>query len=714
MNYAQEIAAELDLPLDAVAGAIALFDAGNTLPFIARYRKEQTGGLDEEELRQVRSLLEQLRTLEDRRQTILSTIEEQDQLTPELHQALLAADTITALEDLYRPYKPKRRTRADVAREKGLQELADMILEQVLTEQSAAQLAAPFISDEVPTTKEALAGARDIVAQTISDDPNVRQAARSGALKHAQIHAEKREDADDPRGTYQLYYDFEAPVSRLRPHQILALNRGEDENVLRVRVQVPDHDWMSAIGGSFHTNRRSPLSDQLVAAATDAARRLLLPAIERDVRRALTERAEEHAIRVFAQNVRALLSQPPLTGHTVLGIDPGFRTGCKVAVIDHSGKVLDTATIYPHQPQKQWREASSILKRLIARHNATLVAIGNGTASRETEQLTAELIREHKGEDASLHYLIVDEAGASVYSASPLARAELPQMDVSLRGAVSIARRVQDPMAELVKIDPKSLGVGMYQHDVNQTALAEALDAVVESVVNRVGVDVNTASPALLTYVAGLGPTLAERIVAHRDEHGPFPTREAIKDVSGIGPKTFEQAAGFLRVHGGEQPLDATAIHPESYHVAEAVLARAGLSADASLIEREPALNALQEQRTLSALAAELDVGVPTLTDIFEQLVRPGRDPREDLPAPILRSDVLSMDDLKEGMRLKGTVRNVVDFGAFVDVGVKQDGLLHRSQIPAGVQPQVGNVIEVRILKLEPERGRIGLGWSNE
>jgi uncharacterized protein len=697
-----------------VEGAIALFDAGNTLPFIARYRKEQTGGLDEEQLRRVRSLLDRLRTLEDRRQTILDTIEEQGQLTPELRQALLGAETLTELEDLYRPYKPRRRTRADVAREKGLQALADMILEQVLADESAEQLAAPFVSDAVPTVEEALSGARDIVAQTISDAPDVRQTTRERALRHARLATEKRDEADDPRGTYQLYYDFEAQVSRLRPHQILALNRGEDEGVLRVRVQVRDHDWMSAIGGSFHIDRRSPLSRQLVAAASDAAQRLLLPAIERDVRRILTERAEEHAIGVFAENLRALLSQPPLMGHTVLGIDPGFRTGCKVAVVDPSGKVLDTATIYPHEPQKQWREASSILKRLIARHDVTLIAIGNGTASRETEQLVAELIRKRGDDAAALRYLIVDEAGASVYSASPLARAELPAMDVSLRGAVSIARRVQDPLAELVKIDPKSLGVGMYQHDVNQTQLAEALDAVVESVVNRVGVDVNTASPALLTYIAGLGPTLAERIVAYRDEHGPFPTRAAIKNVSGIGPKTFEQAAGFLRVRGGEQPLDATAIHPESYDVAEAVLARAGLSAEAPPDERERALATLREQQPLSALADALGVGVPTLTDILEQLGRPGRDPREDLPAPILRSDVLSMDDLGEGMRLKGTVRNVVDFGAFVDIGVKQDGLLHRSKIPADVQLQVGDVIDVEILRLEPERGRIGLGWPGE
>jgi len=707
MNYAQKIAAELNLQVNQAVNAIELFDAGNTLPFIARYRKEATGGMDEEQLRRLSGLLDKLRALEDRRQTVLSTIEEQGKLTPELREQLLAAETLTELEDLYRPYKPRRRTRADVAREQGLQGLADMILEQAHTEQSVEQIAAPFITDEVETIEEALSGARDIVAQTISDHADVRQTTRGKALRRATLRTEKKDDADDPQGTYQLYYEFKKQVSRLQAHQILAINRGAEEDVLRVSVEVPERDWRVSIAATFPTDPCSPLVEQLRLAVDDAAQRLLLPAIERDVRRRLTERAEAHAIRVFADNVRALLSQPPLTGYTVLGIDPGFRTGCKVAVADSAGKVLDTATIYPHEPQNQQEAALRNLKKLIARHDVSLIAIGNGTASRETEQLAAELIKnlDH------VRYLIADETGASVYSASPLARAELPEMDVSLRGAVSIARRVQDPLAELVKIDPKSLGVGMYQHDVNQTQLSEALDDVVESVVNQVGVDVNTASPALLTHIAGIGPTLAKRIVKHRDTNGPFPNREAIKDVQGIGPKTFQQAAGFLRINHGDHPLDASAIHPESYDIAEAVLARAGLTPETPLAQRDAALADLLKGCPPPQLAEELDAGIPTLIDILRQLVRPGRDPREDLPAPILRSDVLKMEDLTTHMRLKGTVRNVVDFGAFVDIGVKNDGLLHRSQIPAGERLQVGDVIDVTILSLEPERGRIGLGW---
>ncbi|MFL7811210.1 MAG: helix-hairpin-helix domain-containing protein, partial [Anaerolineae bacterium] len=489
---------------------------------------------------------------------------------------------------------------------------------------------------------------------------------------------------------------------------------GEAENALRVRVEIATRDWRSAVGAVFPPDPKSPLVQQLLLAAEDGAQRLLLPAIERDVRRALTETAEAHAIAVFATNLRALLGRPPLAGHTVMGIDPGYRTGCKVAVVDFTGKVLDTATIYPHEPQKRWDEAKRTLAELSAKHAITLIAIGNGTASRETESLVAELISDLQSPLTSLHYLITSEAGASVYSASPLARAELPDLDVSMRGAVSIARRVQDPLAELVKIDPQSIGVGMYQHDVNQTELAESLDGVVESVVNQVGVDLNTASPALLTYVAGVGPKLAERIVAHRDEHGPFPSRATLSDVPGLGPKTFEQAAGFLRVREGSNPLDGSAIHPESYAVAEAVLARAGLSPETPPANRETPLTALRKQQPLEELAAELGTGVPTLADIFEQLVRPDRDPRQDAPAPILRSDVLKMEDLQPGMQLKGTVRNVVDFGAFVDVGVKSDGLLHRSQIPRETSLQVGDVIEVEILSVEPERGRIGLGWTEE
>ena len=712
-EYAGKIAAQLTIRPPQVAATIELLDGGNTIPFIARYRKEVTGGLDEDQLRAIQSQLEALRKLDERRESILASIEEQGKLTPELRTQLLAADTLTALEDLYQPYKPKRRTRAMIAREKGLQPLADQILAQLRSRDSAESLAAAFLNEKVANSEEALAGARDIVAETISDHPEVRRATREKALKFANASAGKIEDAVDEKQVYALYYDFQLRLDKLRPHQILALNRGEEQKVLRVAVDIPERDWRNAVSNVFRPHPLSPLAGQLEEAIDDAAKRLLLPAIERDVRTTLTEMAEMHAIQVFGANLRGLLTQPPLAGQTVLALDPGFRTGCKVAVVDPSGKLLDTDTIYPHPPQNQKAASLRTLKGLVEQYSVTLITIGNGTASRETEQLVAELINNViKGKP--LHYLMVNEAGASVYSASPLAKAELPGLDVSLRSAVSIGRRIQDPLAELVKIDPKSIGVGMYQHDVNQKALAQALDGVVESVVNRVGVDLNTASPALLTYVAGIGPKLAERIVAYRNEHGAFPTRKAILKVSGLGPKAFEQAAGFLRVRGGDEPLDASAIHPESYTVAYKVLKQVKLEPTAPMQEREAKLSALQKAQPLTQLAATLGTGEPTLADIFKQLVRPGRDPREDLPAPILRNDVLSMDDLQPGMELAGTVRNVIDFGAFVDIGVKQDGLLHRSQIPRGQQLTVGEVITVEIQKVEKERGRISLGWPGK
>lgn len=715
MNYAQEIASQLAIEPQQAASAIELLDTDNTVPFIARYRKEATGGLDDENLRRLSDLLVKLRSLDDRRQTVLKSIEEQGKLTPELHQKILAAASMTALEDLYQPYKPKRRTRASIARDRGLQGLADMILDQPYPTPGLRELAAPFLSDQVPTVEAAWAGARDIVAETISDRADVRQATRAKALQWATLRSEKIDEASDERGVYRLYYDFELRVDKLRPHQVLAINRGESEKILRVRVIVPERDWRRAIEAVFKPDRRSPLAGQLQDAILDAAERLLLPAIERDVRRELSQAAESHAIQVFAENLRALLNQPPLADLSVVGIDPGFRTGSKVAVVDATGKVQETATIYPHEPQRRWEQALEILAQLIQRYGATLIAIGNGTASRETEQLVAELIQRLRSDSQlDVHYLIVNEAGASVYSASSLARSELPGMDVSLRGAVSIARRVQDPLAELVKIDPKSIGVGMYQHDVDQKQLSQSLNEIVESVVNQVGVDVNTASPALLTYVSGIGPKLAERIVEHRDAHGPFLQREDLRAVSGLGPKAFEQSAGFLRIHSGKNPLDSSAIHPESYHIAQAVLKQAGISTATPPEERKRSLDALLQRIPVEALARQLNTGTPTLEDILEQLVRPGRDPRQDLPKPILRSDVLSMDDLSEGMQMKGIVRNVVDFGAFVDIGVKQDGLLHRSQIPRQVELQVGDIVDVIILKVEPERGRIGLGWPGE
>ena len=709
MTYAEQIAAKLAIGAGQAAAAIGLLDAGNTVPFVARYRKEATGGLDEDQLRRLGELLGGLRALDERREAILSSVEAQGSLTAELRAALLGATTRTELEDLYLPFKPKRRTRASVARDRGLEPLARLVLAQARQPATAREAAARFVSPDVPTPDDALAGARDIVAETVADDAAVRSRVREKAFRWGTLRAERIASAGDARGVFELYYDFALRVDRLRPHQVLALNRGESEKVLRVRLDVPERDWRHAVAERYRPDPRSPFAGELELACQDAAKRLLLPAVERDVRGELGERAEAHAIAVFAENLRGLLTQPPLAGHTVLGIDPGFRSGCKAAAVDATGRVLETATVYPHEPQSQWDRALRTLASVAARHRVTLVAIGNGTASRETERLAAELIREAAA--AGLHYLTVSEAGASVYSASPLARAELPDLDVTLRGAVSIARRAQDPLAELVKIEPKAIGVGMYQHDVDQAKLDAALAGVVESVVNRVGVDANTASSALLAHVAGIGPKLAGRIVAHRDGAGAFRNRRQLLKVSGLGPKAFEQAAGFLRVRDGDEPLDASAIHPESYTAAAALLRMAGTSMTAPTRDREAALAALRAARPLSELAGEVGAGVPTLEDIFEQLARPGRDPRTELPPPILRSDVLSMDDLRPGMRLNGTVRNVVDFGAFVDIGVKQDGLLHRSCWPRGASLGVGDVVEVAVLRVERERGRIALGW---
>ena len=707
MTYEEKISNLLNVQTSRVAAAVRLLDEGNTIPFIARYRKEMTGTLDEEQLRQVQEHLSRLRTLDERRDTILASIAEQGKLTPELREAILGAETLTGLEDLYLPYRPKRRTRASIAKEKGLQGLADLILAQPLRSPTPAQAAAAYLNEQVPDVESALAGARDIAAETISDHAEVRAQMRAKAMQWGTLLCEKVEGAEDPKQVFQLYYAYETRVERLRPHQVLAINRGEREKVLKVRMEMPERDWLAPIQNYFRVDRRSPFADQLEEAIRDAGERLLLPAIERDVRRSLSESADQHAIQVFASNLRALLSQPPMLGQIVLGIDPGFRTGCKVAVVDETGKLLATDTIYPHEPQKRTKEALETLRQLVERYGVTLITIGNGTASRESEQLVAHLTRDRAG----LHYLIVNEAGASVYSASPLARAEMPTLDVSLRGAVSIARRAQDPLAELVKIDPKSIGVGLYQHDVDQGQLADSLTGVVESVVNRVGVDVNTASPALLTYVAGIGPKLAEKIVAYREENGPFQNRQQIKKVSGLGAKAFEQSAGFLRIRSGDTPLDASAIHPESYAAAKAVMERAGITVGTPADQKKAALEKLRKAQPMAELAGQLNTGVPTLEDIFEQLVRPGRDPRQDLPVPILRSDVLSMEDLSAGMNMKGTVRNVVDFGAFVDIGVKQDGLLHRSQMPAWVILQVGDIIDVQIVGVETERGRISLKW---
>ena len=708
--YADTLAREINVRAEQVNAAIELLDEGNTIPFIARYRKEATGILDEEQLRQVVDLLEKRRGLDQRRETVLASIDAQGKLTAELKACILAVESLTALEDLYQPYKPKRRTRAAIARENGLQSLADLILTQARTRQSALEHAQAFINEKVTSPEDALAGARDIVAETISEHSDVRSQTRERALQRGVLRCDQIQGGEDTKRVFELYYAFEMRIDRIRPHQILAINRGETEKVLRAHLIIEERDWLGSIYSVFRADQRSTFYDQMNLAVVDGAERLLLPAIERDVRRTLTEKAEIHAISVFSANLRALLSQPPLSGHIVLGLDPGFRTGSKIAVVDRTGKVIYTGTIYPHEPQKKWKDSIEQLQKLVENFHVSLIAIGNGTASRETEQLVASLIKAHPG----LKYIMVSEAGASVYSASPLARAEMPDLDVSLRGAVSIARRLQDSLAELVKIDPKSIGIGMYQHDVDQTELGRALGGVVESVVNKVGVDANTASPALLTYVSGIGPKLAEKIVQFRNENGPFASREDIKRVSGLGPKAFEQAAGFLRVRGGTNPLDESAIHPESYAIATQVLKKAGIQASASIDLRREKVEKMRTSAPLSKLAIDLGVGLPTFEDILEQLVRPGRDPRQDTPLPILRSDVLSLGDLAEGMRLKGTVRNAVDFGAFVDIGVKQDGLLHRSQVPPGRALAPGDIVDVEILKIEPERGRISLRWAGD
>jgi uncharacterized protein len=707
MTNIERIASLYRIPAERVSAAVSLLDEGNTIPFIARYRKEATGELDEEQLRGIQEELARLRSLDDRRETILNTIRDAEKLTPELQASILAAATRTELEDLYLPYKPRRKTRAGTARELGLQPLAEMILQQEPGGLPLDEIAQPYLSDQVKTTADAWQGARDIAAETISDSPAIRRALRTRAFKVGEIATQKTTRAEDPRGVYQDYYQYKSPVNRLRPHQTLAINRAEAEGILKARIDIPEGEWKQIITRSFRPNPDSPLASELQLAIEEAAGRLLLPAIERDLRRQLTEKAENRALEIFVKNLRALLLQPPLAGYTMLGLDPGFRTGCKVAVVDPTGKALETATIYPVPPRSDSEGAREIVLGLIRKYGVDLIAIGNGTASRETETFIAELIQDLEG----VSYLMVSEAGASVYSASKLAGRELPEMDVSLRGAVSIARRVQDPLAELVKIDPQSLGVGMYQHDVNQGRLKKTLEGVVESVVNQVGVDINTASPALLAYVSGIGRGLAERIVAYRDQAGSFPERGALLDVPGMGEKTYQQAAGFLRIRDGSDPLDTTAIHPESYQAARKIIQQAGLALDAEPKVREDALVRLSKERTAEDLASSLAVGVPTLVDIFKQLASPGRDPREDLPKPFLRKDILTIQDLVEGMELPGTVQNVVEFGAFVDLGLKTAGLLHRSKIPPGVGLNLGDIIRVSILNVDQERGRISLGW---
>ena len=708
------LTSRLGLPRYQVERTVSLFEQDNTVPFIARYRKEVTGGLDEEVLANFRDELNALRKLDDRQKSVLKSIEEQGSLTPELEEAIEEADTLQQVEDLYLPYKPKRRTRAQVAREKGLEPIAEWILEQLHFDMSLEEAVAGYINDDVPSPDEAWQGARDIVAEIISDDARSRDVARRLTWDYAQLESTAGDTTQDEKGIFETYYEFGNRLNYLKPHQVLAINRGESEKVLKARIAVEPEPIITQLSGIYPPDYNSPVSDNLLLAIEDSYKRLIKPAIEREVRRDLTAWADEHAITVFATNLRNLLLTPPLKDQVVLAIDPGFRTGCKVAIIDITGKVLDTTTIYPHPPRNEWDRSIDTILEQIARYQVNLLAIGNGTASRETEELAATALNRASGD---VNYLIVSEAGASVYSASKLARAELPDMDVSMRGAVSIGRRAQDPLAELVKIDPKSIGVGMYQHDVDQNALQESLDWVTQSVVNAVGVDVNTASPALLQYVAGLGPKLAEKVVNHRDKRGQFKTRESIKKVSGMGERTFEQAAGFLRISDGDNPLDKTGIHPESYPATQVLLNTLKLSlSDPDLPQK---LGQAQSAYDLSKLAGELGIGDLTLRDILAELQSPGRDPREDIPAPLLRSDVLKMEDLKPGMTLKGTVRNVVDFGAFVDIGVKQNGLVHISQMAdyhvdsPYDEVGVGDVIDVTILNVDLDRGRIGLSMKS-
>jgi uncharacterized protein len=714
----RSIAKELNVAPRQVETTAALLDDDNTIPFIARYRKEVTGSLDEEQLRTIAQRLVYLRQLAERKQAVLRSIEEQGKLTPELQAAIEAAATLQQVEDLYRPYRPKRRTRATVARERGLEPLAEMILAQPTDVPDRDVLAEAYLSDEVPILEDAFAGACDIVAEVVTDDATVREQARELARREGYLGVTLADAAKDERGVYQHYYEFAERVDELKPHQILAINRGEKEGILRVSLNLPDQENQAIIAQKYKPNRASPLVDDLWSAIEDGYERLLAPAVERDIRRELGAFADDHGIGVFATNLRALLLQPPLREMTVMGIDPGYRTGCKVALVGPTGKYLAGTTIYPHEPQRQWDQAKETVREMVERVGVDVIAIGNGTASRETEQLIAQIIGAIKNPRKRPQYVIVNEAGASVYSASRLARQELPGMDVSMRGAVSIARRLQDPLAELVKIDPKSIGVGLYQHDVNQKDLDEALDAVVESVVNAVGVDANTASPALLRYVSGIGPKTAAAVVARRDEKGPYHKRNELLQVPGIGPKGFEQAAGFLRIRAGEEPLDETPIHPESYPVVRALFDLMDVRGDEPDLPSKVA--ALRQEHALAELSQLLEIGEPTLNDILEALVRPGRDPRDDLPKPVLRSDVLKMEDLKPGMRLKGTVRNVVDFGAFVDIGVKQDGLVHISKMadryvkdPHSVA-SVGDVVDVTVLEVDLERGRIALSMRSE
>lgn len=709
MDILQKLTEELQVKKWQVEAAVNLIDEGNTIPFISRYRKEVTGALDDEQLRRLDERLAYLRNLEDKKAQVLSSIEEQGRLTEELRLQIEAAQTQVAVDDLYRPYRPKRRTRATMAKEKGLEGLANVILLQ-MTNYPLEQEAEKYLSEEkgVASVEEALAGAKDIIAENISDVAEYRTYIRGVTLKEGNIISEAKDETQE--SVYETYYHFIQPLNKMPGHRTLALNRGEAEKLLTVKIEAPEEKILRYLDKQVITRENPYTAEVLRETAADSYRRLIAPAIEREIRNLLTEQAEEGAIRVFGKNLEQLLMQPPIAGQTVLGWDPAFRTGCKLAVVDPTGKVLDTVVIYPTAPQNKVKEAKAVLKKLIEKYKITLISLGNGTASRESEQVIVELLKEIP---QKVQYVIVSEAGASVYSASKLATEEFPGFDVGQRSAASIARRLQDPLAELVKIDPRAIGVGQYQHDMNQKRLSEALGGVVEDSVNKVGVDLNTASAPLLEYISGITKTLARNIVAYREANGRFADRHQLLKVPKLGPKAYEQCAGFLRITGGTNPLDATSVHPESYEAAGKLLTLLGCSPE------EIAGGGL---KGLSAriggskqMAEKLGIGELTLKDIVSELEKPARDPRDEMPRPVLRSDVLDMKDLTPGMVLKGTVRNIIDFGAFVDIGVHQDGLVHISQMcdrfikhPLEVV-KVGDVVEVKVVSVDPAKKRIAL-----
>lgn len=705
------IAKELGVKPGQVESAVTLLDEGNTVPFIARYRKEVTGELQDEQLRTIEERIKYLRNLEARRQEIINAITEQEKMTDELMASLMKAVKLQELEDLYLPYRPKKRTRAMIARERGLEPLADMILNDTVTSGNPLDITKEYISEEVPTPEDAIQGASDIVAEIVSDSADFRATLRKRMWKEGFIQAELVED-NEHKDQFLQYNEYAEPVRQMPSHRILAVNRGEKLGALKLALTVPDESYIQYMVRGITNNEQSIFSDVKASAVADAYKRLMFPALERDIRNELTESADEQAIKVFGVNLKNLLLQPPLAGHVIMGLDPGYRTGCKMAIIDAQGNVLDYGAYYLTNSEKLKQEAQKKLAEKIRKFNVTLLSIGNGTASYETEQFASKMIEEEK---LDCHYIITNEAGASVYSASKLAIDELPNLDVTIRGAVSIARRVQDPLAESVKIDPKSIGVGQYQHDVNQKQLTHTLDQVVESVVNHVGVELNTASPAILQHIAGISGTVAKNIVAFRQENGGFTSRKQLLKVPRLGPAAFTQCAGFLRLNGAKNPLDNTSVHPESYELAERIIGELGFTLKD--LQDKSQLEALQVKLPLvdvDKMAHKLDAGIPTVRDIITALAKPGRDPREDLPAPLTRKHVVSLEDIKVGTVVKGTVHNVVDFGAFIDFGLKTNGLLHRSELCTAKQHPsdvlaVGDIIEAEIISVDVKRNRIGL-----